>query len=129
MSMRTQQPWQAARGATPCENGARACTHCRSYNRFTDSYLMNCSKPQEWRALSFGLCLFHAVIQVRALSHGRRLSCAVLPVGELPVGPRLPHATVQVPCAGLWAVLPSLLGSLGLWAAPPLQSPHMLWGP
>ncbi|KAF5829736.1 dynein heavy chain and region D6 of dynein motor-domain-containing protein [Dunaliella salina] len=37
----------------------------RSYNRFTDSYLMNCSKPSEWRALSFGLCLYHAVIQDR----------------------------------------------------------------
>jgi hypothetical protein len=37
----------------------------RTYGRFTDQYLNSCSKPREWKSLSFGLCLFHAVIQVR----------------------------------------------------------------
>ncbi|EFJ44216.1 dynein heavy chain 2 [Volvox carteri f. nagariensis] len=37
----------------------------RQYNRLTDSYLAGSSKPDEWRRLVFGLCLFHAVIQDR----------------------------------------------------------------
>lgn len=37
----------------------------RQYNRFTDAYLAQTSKPEAWRALTFGLCLFHAVIQDR----------------------------------------------------------------
>jgi dynein heavy chain len=37
----------------------------RQYNRFTDMYLNASSKPAQWRKLLFGLCLFHAVIQVR----------------------------------------------------------------
>ncbi|MEW5298366.1 MAG: hypothetical protein WDW36_001498 [Sanguina aurantia] len=37
----------------------------RQYNRFTDGYLGAGSKPNEWRRLLFGLCLFHAVIQDR----------------------------------------------------------------
>jgi dynein heavy chain len=36
----------------------------RQYNRFTDVYLNASSKPTQWRKLLFGLCLFHAVIQV-----------------------------------------------------------------
>lgn len=41
----------------------------RQYNRFTDAYLNASSKPQQWRQLLFGLCLFHAVIQVGAVLH------------------------------------------------------------
>jgi hypothetical protein len=37
----------------------------RQYNRFTDAYLNSTSKPEQWRSLLFGMCLFHAVIQVR----------------------------------------------------------------
>ena len=37
----------------------------RSYNRITDGYVSECSKPNEFRKLMFGLCLFHAVIQDR----------------------------------------------------------------
>ncbi|GLI62391.1 hypothetical protein VaNZ11_005010 [Volvox africanus] len=37
----------------------------RQYNRLTDAYLSASSKPDEWRRLVFGLCLFHAVIQDR----------------------------------------------------------------
>ncbi|KAG2485619.1 hypothetical protein HYH03_015682 [Edaphochlamys debaryana] len=37
----------------------------RQYNRLTDAYLAASSKPDEWRRLVFGLCLFHAVIQDR----------------------------------------------------------------
>lgn len=37
----------------------------RTYNRFTDTYINDSSKPDEWRRLVFGLCLFHAVIQDR----------------------------------------------------------------
>lgn len=36
----------------------------RQYNRFTEQYLAGCNKPLEWRRLLFGMCLFHAVIQV-----------------------------------------------------------------
>lgn len=36
----------------------------RQYNRFTDQYLAASTKPDSWRKLVFGLCLFHAVIQV-----------------------------------------------------------------
>ncbi|GFH08628.1 uncharacterized protein HaLaN_03616, partial [Haematococcus lacustris] len=35
----------------------------RQYTRFTDHYLNASSKPEQWRKLLFGLCLFHAVIQ------------------------------------------------------------------
>eukprot|EP00798_Chlamydomonas_sp_ICE-L_P022533 gene22533-29660_t len=37
----------------------------RQYNRLTDVYLNQSSKPESWRRLLFGLCLFHAVIQDR----------------------------------------------------------------
>ena len=37
----------------------------RQYNRLTDAYLAASSKPEDWRRLVFGLCLFHAVIQDR----------------------------------------------------------------
>ncbi|GFH32147.1 uncharacterized protein HaLaN_31317, partial [Haematococcus lacustris] len=37
----------------------------RQYTRFTDHYLNASSKPEQWRKLLFGLCLFHAVIQDR----------------------------------------------------------------
>ena len=37
----------------------------RQYNRFTDLYLNTSDKPEAWRKLVFGLCLFHAVIQDR----------------------------------------------------------------
>ncbi|GLC56009.1 hypothetical protein PLESTB_001054700 [Pleodorina starrii] len=37
----------------------------RQYNRLTDAYLAASSKPDDWRRLVFGLCLFHAVIQDR----------------------------------------------------------------
>ncbi|GAX80571.1 hypothetical protein CEUSTIGMA_g8008.t1 [Chlamydomonas eustigma] len=37
----------------------------RQYNRFTDQYLNASSKPDAWKKLVFGLCLFHAVIQDR----------------------------------------------------------------
>eukprot|EP00898_Chlorokybus_atmophyticus_P004944 jgi/Chlat1/5450/Chrsp36S00417 len=37
----------------------------RSYGRVTDKYLAACEKPEEWRKLLFGICLFHAVIQER----------------------------------------------------------------
>ncbi|KAG2439747.1 hypothetical protein HYH02_010624 [Chlamydomonas schloesseri] len=37
----------------------------RQYNRLTDVYLASSSKPDAWRRLVFGLCLFHAVIQDR----------------------------------------------------------------
>ncbi len=36
----------------------------RQYNRLTDAYLASSTKPDDWRRLVFGLCLFHAVIQV-----------------------------------------------------------------
>lgn len=42
----------------------------RQYNRFTDTYLESSTKPEAWRKLLFGMCLFHAVIQVR-----KRLAC------------------------------------------------------
>ena len=35
----------------------------RSYNRITDNYINDCGKPDDFRKLMFGLCLFHAVIQ------------------------------------------------------------------
>ncbi len=34
-------------------------------SRFTDTYLNTSSKPEPWRRLVFGLCLFHAVLQDR----------------------------------------------------------------
>ena len=37
----------------------------RSYNRITDNYINDCGKPDDFRKLMFGLCLFHAVIQDR----------------------------------------------------------------
>ncbi|KXZ54227.1 hypothetical protein GPECTOR_5g319 [Gonium pectorale] len=37
----------------------------RQYNRLTDAYLCSSNKPDQWRRLVFGLCLFHAVIQDR----------------------------------------------------------------
>jgi len=37
----------------------------RQYNRFGDAYLAESSKPEAWRKLLFGMCLFHAVIQDR----------------------------------------------------------------
>lgn len=37
----------------------------RQYARFDDEYLSACKKPNEWRTLLFGMCLFHAVIQER----------------------------------------------------------------
>jgi dynein heavy chain len=37
----------------------------RQYARLTDQYLAASTKPVEWRRLLFGMCLFHAVIQVR----------------------------------------------------------------
>ena len=40
----------------------------RQYNRFSDGYLADSTKPVEWRKLLFGMCLFHAVIQARALA-------------------------------------------------------------
>lgn len=33
--------------------------------RFTDQYLNASTKPDAWKKLVFGLCLFHAVIQDR----------------------------------------------------------------
>ena len=43
----------------------------RQYNRFTDQYLAASSKQDAWRKLVFGLCLFHAVIQVGRLQTWR----------------------------------------------------------
>ena len=37
----------------------------RSYNRITDNYINDCGKPDDFRKLMFGLCLFHAVIEDR----------------------------------------------------------------
>jgi hypothetical protein len=52
----------------------------RQYNRFTDTYLNASCKPEQWRSLLFGLCLFHAVIQVSAPPsvNMRQCSCRVL---------------------------------------------------
>ena len=37
----------------------------RSYASFNDEYLLQCSKPFQWKKLLFSLCYFHAVIQER----------------------------------------------------------------
>lgn len=37
----------------------------RSFTRFDDDFLANSQKPEAWRRLLFGMCLFHAVIQDR----------------------------------------------------------------
>jgi dynein heavy chain len=37
----------------------------RSYAELTDEQFADCSKPDQWRKLLFGLCFFHAVVQER----------------------------------------------------------------
>jgi hypothetical protein len=37
----------------------------RQFSRLDDAYLTNCDKPDAWRKLLFGMCLFHAVVQDR----------------------------------------------------------------
>jgi len=37
----------------------------RSYTRFNDDFIAASEKPEAWRRLLFGMCLFHAVIQDR----------------------------------------------------------------
>jgi dynein heavy chain, axonemal len=37
----------------------------RQYSRLDDEYLVKSSKPNEWRKLLVGMCLFHAVVQDR----------------------------------------------------------------
>jgi hypothetical protein len=42
------------------------------YGRFSEQYLASCPKPAEWRSLLFGMCLFHAVVQVGESAGGVR---------------------------------------------------------
>lgn len=37
----------------------------RQFSRLDDAYLSTCDKPDAWRKLLFGMCLFHAVVQDR----------------------------------------------------------------
>ena len=37
----------------------------RTYNNMSDDELKDCKKPNEYKKLLFGFCLFHAIIQDR----------------------------------------------------------------
>lgn len=37
----------------------------RNYYSFTDEELNDCKKPEDFKKLLFGFCLFHAIIQDR----------------------------------------------------------------
>ena len=37
----------------------------RSYGELTEEQISDCTKPEQWRKLLFGLCFFHAVVQER----------------------------------------------------------------
>lgn len=52
----------------------------RQFSRLDDAYLAQCAKPDEWRKLLFGMCLFHAVVQDRRKfgALGWNIRCAAL---------------------------------------------------
>jgi dynein heavy chain len=50
----------AGQAAETLRNQPHPCT-----TRFSEPYLAASSKPEAWRRLLFGLCLFHAVVQDR----------------------------------------------------------------
>lgn len=61
----------------------------RQFSRLDDAYLAACAKPEAWRKLLFGMCLFHAVVQDRRKfgALGWNIRCAVaLPVLLVSVG-------------------------------------------
>ena len=65
----------------------------RQFSRLDDAYLAQCAKPDAWRKMLFGMCLFHAVVQDRRKfgALGWNIRCAA--VAPTPAG-----------CCYLWLV-------------------------